>query len=336
MSGTDLMNLSTLPLSGYQIFRTSDIDEARMAISSDYHPVKLDVPKNRRNFEAQYNHLFLNEIAFSASRNTSHLCLESGPTETAYLIQFLVLQGATCAQYKNEKIFVNERVGAIYSPFGDTKNDYFENQSQVVIRIERSAIESCFEIMCGKRAPEPIEFDFEMDLRNPILAGLKEFVKCVVLQLDQKNAFMQLPLIQSQLENVLITGLLTTQPHSATSLLEKPIPNSGPHYVRQAEEYIHEHCGEPITVTYLARYVGVSLRSLQVGFQKYRGYTIQEFIKDERLRLARKHLLQPLWKNVTEIALLCGFNHPSKFSADYQKTFGEKPSETLSRAKLLH
>jgi AraC-like DNA-binding protein len=335
LSGTRLMNLSMLPLSGHQIFRTSDIDVARIAVSSHYHPVKLEVPQNRRDFKVAYNHIFLQDISISSFQNTSHFRVDSGATETAYILQFLPLNGAASGKYKNEETLVTNCSGALYSPFWPTSNDYFENQSEIVIRIERSAIESCFEYMCGKRAPDPIEFDFKMDLRNPILSGLKRFVNDIVLQLDENNAFMKLPLIQSQLKNILVTGLLSAQRHSATSLLEKPIPNSGPHYVRQAEEYIHEHCGEPITVTHLARYVGVSLRSLQVGFQKHRGYTIQDFIKDERLRLARKHLLHPVGKNVTEIALLCGFNHHSQFSADYQNKYGEKPSETLNRAKLL-
>jgi transcriptional regulator GlxA family with amidase domain len=36
--------------------------------------------------------------------------------------------------------------------------------------------------------------------------------------------------------------------------------------------------------------------------------------------------------SVTSVAFVCGFGNLGHFARDYRETFGERPSETLSRA----
>ncbi len=105
---------------------------------------------------------------------------------------------------------------------------------------------------------------------------------------------------------------------------------AAPVYVRLAEEFIRENAREPITVTDVAREVGVAMRTLHMGFQRYRNYSVSEFLRFERLSLARNELATAKQRNisVTEVAFACGFMHLSKFSLAYQKKYGEKPSET--------
>lgn len=106
-----------------------------------------------------------------------------------------------------------------------------------------------------------------------------------------------------------------------------------PVYVRQAEEYMCANVSEPITVSDIAREVGVATRTLHLGFQKHRNYSVSEFLRDERLQHARKALVTAKQNNlsVTDIAFSYGFYHLSKFAVAYRKKFGEKPSETRQR-----
>jgi transcriptional regulator GlxA family with amidase domain len=58
-----------------------------------------------------------------------------------------------------------------------------------------------------------------------------------------------------------------------------------------------------------------------------------EFLKRSRLRRTREQLLAAsAGTTVREVALRWGFSHLGRFSADYQQTFGESPSQTLRRA----
>jgi len=331
MSSENKRGIGKLPLSDFPVLFTSDLDHLRSIVSSNFHPVQLEVPHNRQTFKVQYNHLFLGGISISAHQNTSHFRSESGATENSYVLQFLPLRGEASVEYKNEKLFLSENVGTIISPFGHCADDYYDNQAQVVLRIERRELEACFETLTGRHLPQPLEFDFKIDLRNAKLASLRSYMKFIIKQLDMSDSMVRMPLIQTQLTDALLIGLLTLQPHNLQPMLERADANSGPAYVRRAEEFIRENILNHVSVVQTARAVGVSLRSLQMGFKKYRGYSMRDFIKEERLKRARHFLKHPQGRNIYQIALDCGINNPSQFSAYYKQRFGETPSQTLAR-----
>lgn len=105
-----------------------------------------------------------------------------------------------------------------------------------------------------------------------------------------------------------------------------------PYYIHLAEEYIRSLPHHAVSLAELARVSGVSGRSLQLGFQKYRGYSPIQFSRQIRLESARRMLLNASpGTTVLEIAMDCGFAHISRFAASYQRQFHESPSTTLAR-----
>ncbi len=317
----------------YPILLTRDVDELRIAVTRHYHSGLCEVPNYRDNFEIKYNHIFLDGFSVSSHVNRGHLHFESGPPENAYIIHFLPLTGVSEIQYGNERLVLTKERGCIISPFRNGVWDYYDEQSQILVRIERHEMEGHLEALLGSRLRKPLEFRFEMNMKSSSIAALRRLVLYMINELDQCRDFVRFA--QSSLKETLIHGLFMAQPHTFTSQLLKKPPDSGPVYVRRVEEYVREHLGEELSHKELARMTGVSLRSLQLGFQKHRGYTLGRFIRKQRLLLARKNLCNANGRNVTEIALACGFNHPAQFAAYYKKEFGESPSETLKRAKFL-
>jgi transcriptional regulator GlxA family with amidase domain len=81
----------------------------------------------------------------------------------------------------------------------------------------------------------------------------------------------------------------------------------------------------------LAQVAGVSKRTLQEGFRRFRGKPPNQISRDLRLDLARGALIQHGPENVTEVALDYGFTHLGRFAEAYAARFGECPSETLRR-----
>lgn len=108
---------------------------------------------------------------------------------------------------------------------------------------------------------------------------------------------------------------------------------AAPVYVRLAEEYIRDDASKTMTVNDIAREVGVAMRTLHKGFQHHRNYSVSEFLRSERLSLARRELATARQRklSVTDVAYACGFTHLSKFAEAYRKKYGEKPSETLRK-----
>jgi transcriptional regulator GlxA family with amidase domain len=81
----------------------------------------------------------------------------------------------------------------------------------------------------------------------------------------------------------------------------------------------------------LSALTGVSVRSIQEGFQKHRGHPPLVFLRLLRLAKARE-LLSRGDCSVTGAALACGFEHLGRFSVQYRAYFGESPSRTLAEA----
>lgn len=108
------------------------------------------------------------------------------------------------------------------------------------------------------------------------------------------------------------------------------------HRVRQAEELMHEHSDEPLSMQTIAQVLGVSLRSLQLAFAEvYGGLSPRDVLNRIRLEKARARLLAVDGDvQVTTVAMDSGLFHLGRFSQAYARTFGEKPSETLLRRRV--
>jgi transcriptional regulator GlxA family with amidase domain len=105
-----------------------------------------------------------------------------------------------------------------------------------------------------------------------------------------------------------------------------------PKYIERAEQYMRENLRTSPTMTDIAQAVGVSIRSLSNGFQKYRQSTPAKMIRNMRLELVRQELLSASpQQTVTEIALACGYLNLGDFARNYYQKYAELPSQTLKK-----
>lgn len=107
------------------------------------------------------------------------------------------------------------------------------------------------------------------------------------------------------------------------------------HRVRLAEDMMHAHSDEPISILEVAEALDVSLRSLQLAFAEvHGGLSPRDVLNRIRLEKARVRLLAANGDGqVTAVAMDSGFFHLGRFSQAYARAFGEKPSETLLRRR---
>jgi transcriptional regulator GlxA family with amidase domain len=134
-------------------------------------------------------------------------------------------------------------------------------------------------------------------------------------------------------EEFLGTLVLETHPHNFSDVLQKESSAADPRLVRNAE-HLMQTGGPSITVSEVAKALGVSLRSLELGFRDARNMTPTQAHRQIRLSAAREALLNPTPStSVTSAAISSGFLHLARFSGYYQLTFGESPSQTLRRCR---
>jgi AraC-like DNA-binding protein len=126
------------------------------------------------------------------------------------------------------------------------------------------------------------------------------------------------------------------RPSSAEGVeLRKPVPDQE-EAARRVESYIRAHLGENLSVSDLAAVAGVSSRTLFRSFRELRGRSPRQSLEDARLERARLYLLHGGdGDSVTRSASDSGFTHLGRFSGLYKKKYGETPSETLRRSRLL-
>ncbi|PTT19721.1 hypothetical protein DBR36_07105 [Microbacterium sp. HMWF026] len=103
--------------------------------------------------------------------------------------------------------------------------------------------------------------------------------------------------------------------------------------VDRAREAITYSSGPLLSLHDLSQYVGVNARSLQLSFKRVLGQTPMQVQRRERLHRVARELKASAHgvDRVQTIALKHGFTHLGRFSAEYERTFGELPSRTLAR-----
>ncbi len=102
----------------------------------------------------------------------------------------------------------------------------------------------------------------------------------------------------------------------------------------RAVKWLRERLHEPVRIEELAAMAGVRPRTLEAHFREYLGTTPLGWVRQMRLYLARRKLLDgEAGTTVTDVALASGFSQLGRFAEQYRAQFGEKPSETLRRAR---
>jgi AraC-like DNA-binding protein len=107
-----------------------------------------------------------------------------------------------------------------------------------------------------------------------------------------------------------------------------------PRDVARLLHWLRGHLDESVDLETLAQVAGVRPRTLETNFQRFLGTTPLGWVRDARLALARRRLLQAGPRDsVTSIALDSGFNQLGRFAARYRERFGELPPQTLRRVR---
>jgi PAS domain S-box-containing protein len=104
--------------------------------------------------------------------------------------------------------------------------------------------------------------------------------------------------------------------------------------VRIIKRHVELHWDQPLNVDALAKAASVNVRTLFKHCKQALGFTPNEYVKRVRLTHARA-LLEIADSSTTVLgtALRCCFQNPGHFARDYRLAFGERPSETLERAR---
>ena len=102
--------------------------------------------------------------------------------------------------------------------------------------------------------------------------------------------------------------------------------------LKDAMDYIREHCTEDIRRQDVARHIGCSRSYLSTMFSRATGHTFKEILLKYRMDRA-KDLLQDGDRAITQIAFDVGYSEPNYFSEVFKRVVGVTPSQFRRRVR---
>ena len=246
----------------------------------------------------------------------------------------MLIRGSLDASFGVDTIACNPRRAVILSPTRDNYNSMQLDAgcARVHIYFHRDALLRQLTALLGEPVDQPLEFDPELALTSGYGRSLASCLLLAVSDLEQSDAMLENPIMMTMFEQFIITGLLLAHVHSCSERLRRCEMPISPRDVKRAIDYMESNLDAPITLSDIVGAAGVPGRTLFKHFEDWKGVSPMRYLRNVRFQRARDALKRGrAGTSVTEVAKSCGFNHMSRFSAEYRKRFGESPSKTLGR-----
>jgi AraC-like DNA-binding protein len=123
-------------------------------------------------------------------------------------------------------------------------------------------------------------------------------------------------------------------PHGLSNRLLRHQMDATSRQIMKAVDFMRANLHQPLTLSEVAGATGISVRSLQYGFRRFRNITPLAYLREIRLEAAQAELSSPLnMLSIRDVALKWGFTHMGHFAARYRAAYGEMPSETARLAR---
>jgi transcriptional regulator GlxA family with amidase domain len=210
---------------------------------------------------------------------------------------------------------------------------------QIIVRIEWERVDAACERYFGVSGVNSPHFEPRLDLSTAGGICWKNAVRSLIEYSQLTDQFLCREEFASQIEDLMIGALLLAHPNNFSERLHDSMNQRKqvvPRYVKRAIEYLHAHAEEQVTISAVAKEVGVSAAALSTRFREAVQQTPGEYLRSIRLEKVRAALLKfdVSESSLTDIAGRFGFTHYGHFARNYYNRYGEHPRETVREARL--
>lgn len=235
----------------------------------------------------------------------------------------------------NRKTESNITNGIIISPSAPCELNISGNCRKSLVRISRREMELALEASLGRPIDKPLIFEPKMDARVGASSAWWRTIRLIEHEVSQADSLYNFAPFIRDIEQALIKGLLTSQPHNYSDALKDAFKRKLPSYIIKTIDYIRNNAKNDLHIEDIEWIAGVSRNKLYADFKTHFGEPPTAYLKRVRLEGVRKEIIETSGQeSISKIAMNWGFNHLGRFSSDYKKLFTETPSETQSRAKI--
>lgn len=310
------------------VLQTTDVDEATAALARVYIDAHLDLLG--RGLNLRLNAVELPSLTAGFCSFGADVYAWAGGVDAYYVN--VPLSGRAVSHWADgEELGTDTSSAAVFSPGTRAAIRWSAACGQLCIKIPRQRMEKALEALLDRPVREQITFARRLDLATPGATNWLELVRILDREAGRLDGIISHPLASSNLQQLLIHGVLQIQPHNYSQALTDGAPAPSIDVVRQAIELMRANPEFPWSTGDLARTLGVSARALQMAFQRAGEVPPMRYLRWLRLHRARNELLHNSADSVTvtTVAGHWGFLHLGRFGVQYRQLFGETPSQTL-------
>ncbi|MDK2661967.1 AraC family transcriptional regulator [Cupriavidus consociatus] len=319
-------------LAQYPLFRSQDVEETQGKIAAVFCPHELRVVGAAQHLHVQHNLVKLHDTAINFLAYGADVQIDPGRLGNFYLAQIPVA-GHADIQCGAQSVVSDVKTASLLSPDTPTRMHWHQDCAQVLLWIEKAAMEHRFALLTGCAPDGPLAFDPSLPQHAGLSSPWTQAVLDLARNIDQHGThWLQFPAAVASMEDYLLRTLLLLQPHTYTYLLARSAEPAKPRHMQRVIDYVHANADTPMTVADLAKIACVSVRALEEGFRRHLNTTPVGYLRDVRLDSVRQALIAAAGAehaSITDIAYRFGFTHLGRFAAYYKKRFGVSPSATL-------
>lgn len=316
-------------LADFSVCESSDLEEAVLCGERMFCKNRLE--KKGVDFKARFFHRSAGEAGVARMSFGGEIAINPGKLDDIVLIQS-VLTGHEHVISDQLRLSCNPGHATVFNYHRNSFFNHFPGTDKLLVRIDRTLLEAALQRQLGRSIKQDIYFQPHLPTDTSAGQNWLQTLGWAYSQLSSSSLISSH--LQRQIGEVLAFSLLEFhESNHSQALRESSEKMVVPAVVRMIEEFLEEHAQEPLTISKIARHAGVTARTVQLSFQRFRGLTPMQFLKEIRLQRVRAELEteQHADVQVSSTALKWGFTHLGRFSSDYKQRFGESPSTTLKR-----
>lgn len=324
-----------LPLGRSRTFSSDSLNTVRNFMTDQFCDHSLRTEGGSPPLHFKHNHLRLQSLSFHATdygMPFGKVALTIPSIEDICLVQFS-LSGTARIVSNGQEIELKRGELCVLNSKAPVSETFDHDYRHLTVRIPMDRINTVLRQELGRSdlSFEPVMQSTRVD---GAAAAFGHLVRTICDDLDAGVTAYRHERAAEVVEDTLTRLLLASVPHRHAQDYNAPRTSPAPYYIRRIEKYLREVASidEPITLDTLVDVSGVKARTLHASFRRFRSVTPMTYVKNYRLDTAHQRLREAAGKgagSVTEIAMMCGFNHLSKFAHDYRERFGQLPSDTL-------
>lgn len=242
------------------------------------------------------------------------------------------LDGSVALKTRTGTVLARPDVAAFGESPDFSEQAYSERSRVLTIGVDRGEMARHLSELIERPVLLPFDFASTLDLTKDAGLAIKAAAAALQAGLAGGAPLLQSPIAMKRMKETMIALLLEGIPHRFSSELRSPVAAATPYYVKRAIEFMWANASRPLSAADVAGECGVSARALNSGFRRFKAIPMMAYLREIRLTAVRQELRNPeIVASIAAIAQKWGFTHFGRFSSEYEKRFGELPSQTRRR-----